>query len=80
MSAPSVTPELQVLLRRVKLGPTPRYGPPNASRSPTPAAWATPRSLELVLADEVSPREATSADRRARAAGRDPKRPQPRAT
>ena len=63
MSAPAVTPELRALLRRVKLG---------RCLDTLPERLAHAEFLELVLADEVSRRETTSADRRARAAGLDP--------
>ena len=67
----TVSPELKALLRQVKLG---------RSLDTLPERLALARSssmghaefLELVLADEVSRREATSADRRSRAAGLDP--------
>ena len=45
---------------------------PNASPWPRPASLGHAEFLELVLADEVTRRETTSADRRARAAGLDP--------
>jgi DNA replication protein DnaC len=71
MSAPVVSPELRALLRRVKLG---------RSLDTLPERLALARSrglghaefLELVLADEVSRRDTTSAERRARTAGLDP--------
>jgi DNA replication protein DnaC len=69
--APPVTAELRSLLRRLKLGqlmPT----------LPERLALARARDLghaeflELILSDEVTRRDATSAQRRARAAGLDP--------
>jgi DNA replication protein DnaC len=68
---PGVSPELRSLLRRVKLG----------QLTPTlPERLALARAhdlghaefLELILSDEVTRRDATSAERRARAAGLDP--------
>jgi DNA replication protein DnaC len=68
--APGVTAELRQLLRRLKLG----------QMTPTlPERLALARAnglshaefLELVLSDEVTRRDATSAERRARAAGLD---------
>ncbi len=69
--APAVTPELRSLLRRVKLGQM-------MATLPERLALARARGLshaeflELVLSDEVTRRDATSAARRARAAGLDP--------
>jgi DNA replication protein DnaC len=70
--APVITPgELRSLLRQVKLGQT-------MATLPERLALARARSLshaeflELILSDEVSRREATSAERRGRAAGLDP--------
>jgi DNA replication protein DnaC len=68
---PQITPELNTLLRRVKLG---------RCTDTLPERLALARShnlghaefLELVLADEVTRRETTSAALRARAAGLDP--------
>ena len=73
MSAPtpSISPELSSLLRRVKLGQL-------LSTLPERLALARARDLghaeflELVLSDEVTRRDATSAERRAKAAGLDP--------
>jgi DNA replication protein DnaC len=68
--APGVTAELRQLLRRLKLG----------QMTPTlPERLALARAndlshaefLELILSDEVTRRDATSAERRARAAGLD---------
>lgn len=71
MSAPAiVSPELKALLRRVKLGKT-------LDTLPERLALAKSRSLghaeflELVLADEVTRRDTTSATLRARTAGLD---------
>ena len=69
--APQITPELKTLLRRVKLGRC-------TDTLPERLALARSRNLghaeflELVLADEVTRRETTSAALRARAAGLDP--------
>lgn len=70
-TAPQVTPELKTLLRRVKLGRC-------TDTLPERLALARSRNLghaeflELVLADEVTRRETTSAALRARTAGLDP--------
>lgn len=69
--APVVTAELRAVLRRLKLGRC-------ADTLPERLALAKSRNLahaeflELVLADEVTRRETTSADLRARTAGLDP--------
>ncbi|MEX2660083.1 MAG: IS21-like element helper ATPase IstB [Acidimicrobiales bacterium] len=69
--APAVTPELRRLLRRVKLGKL-------LDTLPERLALAKANSLshsdflELLLADEVTRRDTTSAALRARAAGLDP--------
>ena len=69
--APTISPELRALLRRVKLGRT-------LDTLPERLALAHSRSLghaeflELVLADEVTRRDTHSADLRARTAGLDP--------
>ncbi len=69
--APVVTPQLKALLRALKLGRC-------TDTLPERLALAKARSLshaeflELVLADEVTRRETTSAALRARAAGLDP--------
>jgi DNA replication protein DnaC len=73
MSAPtpSISPELSSLLRRVKLGQL-------LGTLPERLALARARDLghaeflELLLSDEVTRRDATSAERRAKAAGLDP--------
>jgi DNA replication protein DnaC len=73
MTAPTpvVSPELRSLLRRVKLGKA-------LDTLPERLALAKSRSLghaeflELVLSDEVTRRDISSADLRARAAGLDP--------
>jgi DNA replication protein DnaC len=71
MSAPTVTPELKALLRRVKLGRCLDTLPERLALAHT-GGMGHAEFLELVLADEVTRRETTSADRRARAAGLDP--------
>ncbi len=71
MSAPAVTPELRTLLRRVKLGRCLDTLPERLALAQT-GGLGHAEFLELVLADEVTRRETTSADRRARAAGLDP--------
>jgi DNA replication protein DnaC len=69
--APAITPGLRTLMRQVKLGQL-------MATLPERLALARARELshaeflELILSDEVSRREATSAARRARAAGLDP--------
>jgi len=73
VSAPAavITPELRSLLRTVKLGQL-------MATLPERLALARARDLshteflELVLSDEVTRRDATSAERRARQAGLDP--------
>ena len=71
MNAPTVTPELKALLRRVKLGRCLDTLPERLALAST-GGLGHAEFLELVLADEVTRRETTSADRRARAAGLDP--------
>ncbi len=71
MSAPTVTSELKALLRRVKLGRCLDTLPERLALAQT-GGMGHAEFLELVLADEVTRRETTSADRRARAAGLDP--------
>ena len=71
MSAPTVTPELKALLRRVKLGRCLDTLPERLALAST-GGLGHAEFLELVLADEVTRRETTSADRRSRAAGLDP--------
>ncbi len=69
--APTVTPEMRALLRRLRLGRT-------LDTLPERLALAKSRSLphaeflELVLADEVTRRDTSSAALRARTAGLDP--------
>jgi hypothetical protein len=70
MSAPTVTPELRALLRRVKLGRCLDTLPERLALAQT-GGMGHAEFLELVLADEVTRRETTSADRRSRAAGLD---------
>jgi DNA replication protein DnaC len=71
MSGPTVTPELKALLRRVKLGRCLDTLPERLALAQT-GSLGHAEFLELVLADEVTRRETTSADRRSRAAGLDP--------
>ncbi len=67
LEVPTVTPELRALLRRVKLGRCLDTLPERLALAST-AGMGYAEFLELVLADEVTRRETTSADRRARAA------------
>jgi DNA replication protein DnaC len=71
MSAAVVTPELKALLRRVKLGRCLDTLPERLTLAQT-GGMGHAEFLELILADEVTRRETTSADLRARAAGLDP--------
>src|SRR3954465_8674395 len=71
MSATAVTPELRALLRRVKLGRCLDTLPERLT-PPRTGQMGHAEFLELVLADEVTRRETTSADRRSRAAGLNP--------
>src|SRR5215204_4057695 len=71
MNAPTVTPELKALLRRVKLGRCLDTLPERLALART-GGMGHAEFLELVLADEVTRRETTSADRRSKAAGLDP--------
>ncbi|HEY3000353.1 MAG TPA: ATP-binding protein, partial [Acidimicrobiales bacterium] len=71
MSAPTVSPELRALLRRVKLGRCLDTLPEHLALAQT-GGMGHAEFLELVLADEVTRRETTSAECRARAAGLDP--------
>jgi DNA replication protein DnaC len=68
---PIVTPELAALLRRVKLGRCLDTLPERLALATT-AQVGHAEFLELVLADEVSRRETSSAALRARTAGLDP--------
>jgi len=70
-TAPTVTPELKALLRRVKLGRCLDTLPERLALAST-GGMGHAEFLELVLADEVTRRENTSADRRAKTAGLDP--------
>jgi len=70
MSAVAVSPELKALLRRVKLGRCLDTLPERLALAQT-GGMGHAQFLELVLADEVTRRETTSADLRARAAGLD---------
>lgn len=71
MNAPVVTPELKALLRRVKLGRCLDTLPERLALAQT-GQLGHAEFLELVLADEVSRRETSSAALRARTAGLDP--------
>lgn len=71
MSAPAVSPELKALLRRVKLGRCLETLPERLALART-GGLGHAEFLELVLADEVTRRETTSAQRRAQVAGLDP--------
>ena len=66
-----VSAELKTLLRQVKLGRSLDTLPERLALAKTNHLGHA-EFLELVLADEVSRREATSADRRSRSAGLDP--------
>jgi len=70
-TTPTVTPELKALLRRVKLGRCLDTLPERLALADT-GQMGHAEFLELVLADEVSRRENTSAARRAKTAGLDP--------
>ncbi len=69
--APSLSAELKALLRQVKLGRCLDTLPERLALART-SSLGHAEFLELVLADEVARREATSAGVRARAAGLDP--------
>jgi len=69
--APALTPELAKLLRALKLGRCADTLPERLALAKA-RAMAHAEFLELVLADEVTRRETTSAALRARAAGLDP--------
>ena len=69
--AVEVSPELKALLRRVKLGRCLDTLPERLALART-GQLGHAEFLELVLADEVSRRESTSAERRSRTAGLDP--------
>ncbi len=69
--APTVSPELRALLRRVKLGRTLDTLPERLALAKT-RSMAHADFLELVLADEVTRRDTHSADLRGRIAGLDP--------
>lgn len=68
---PTVTPELAALLRRVKLGRCLDTLPERLALAQT-GQMGHAEFLELVLADEVTRRETSSAALRARTAGLDP--------
>lgn len=67
----TVSPELKALLRQVRLGQSLDTLPERLALART-GQMSHAEFLELVLADEVSRRESTSAERRSRAAGLDP--------
>ena len=69
--APTISPELKALLRKVKLGRTLDTLPERLALART-GGMGHAQFLELVLADEVTRRETSSATVRARAAGLDP--------
>ena len=69
--APTISPELKALLRQVKLGRTLDTLPERLALART-GGMGHAEFLELVLADEVTRRETSSATVRARAAGLDP--------
>ena len=69
--APVISPELRALLRRVKLGQLLDTLPERLALAKS-QGLGHGEFLELVLSDEVTRRDATSAERRARAAGLDP--------
>ncbi len=69
--APSISPELRALLRRVKLGKLLDTLPERLALAKT-SGLAHSEFLELILADEVARRDTTSAALRARNAGLDP--------
>src|ERR671910_1881675 len=69
--APTISPELKALLRQVKLGRCLDTLPERLALART-GGMGHAEFLELVLADEVTRRETSSAQLRARAAGLDP--------
>jgi DNA replication protein DnaC len=69
--APTITPELRALLRRVKLGRTLDTLPERLALAKT-RSMGHAEFLELILADEVTRRDTHSADLRSRTAGLDP--------
>lgn len=69
--APTVSPELRALLRRVKLGKLLDTLPERLALAKT-SRLGHSEFLELVLADEVTRRDTSSATLRARTAGLDP--------
>ena len=66
--APSISPELRALLRRVKLGKLLNTLPERLALAKT-NGLAHSEFLELILADEVARRDTSSAALRARNAG-----------
>src|SRR2546423_1707391 len=71
MTAPTVSPELKALLRKVKLGRCLDTLPERLALAQT-GARGHAESLDLPLADEVPRRENSSAATRAKAASLDP--------
>lgn len=69
--APGLSPELRQLLRRLKLGQL-AHALPERLALARATSLSHAEFLELILSDEASRRDATSAERRARAAGLDP--------
>lgn len=69
--APAISPELKALLRRVKLGRALDTLPERLALAAS-RGLAHTEFLELILADEVTRRDTTSAVLRARSAGLDP--------
>ncbi len=69
--APTISPELKALLRRVKLGRVLDTLPERLALAKT-RSLAHTEFLELLLADEVTRRDTSSAALRARTAGLDP--------
>ena len=67
---PSVTPELTATLRRLKLGQLVDTLPERLALAKT-SKMSHAEFLQLLLADEVSRRDTTSAARKAKAAGLD---------
>jgi len=70
--APAISPELRGLLRRVKLGKLLDTLPERLALAKT-NGLRHDEFLELLLADEVTRRDASSATLRARSAGLDPR-------
>lgn len=70
-TTPAITPELRALLRQVELGRCLDTLPERLALATT-SGLGHAEFLELVLADEVTRRETSSASLRARTAGLDP--------